>query len=193
MTKRPAGVLTPSQTRKRRRNGLSSSRAMLDSVQAPPDPTQGMTIWNYNVEKPGVARKSAIPLQPDASTVQREEPAMGEVIDKPTASSTRGRKPGWKQENGGTPLRREPESVLKTVYKTEGEERVGTCARVCQVSFLLFIPLIYYSLSSLRNTSSLQRTIGTVLRNIDRKSTGRGIMWVGGPSPHADGEPIGYL
>ena len=92
---------------------------MLDLVLVPPVTTKGMRIWHSNAESPHVVRQSVIPLQPDASTVQREDPALDEVISVPTAGSMQTRKPGRKQENG-----RESEPVFKTVYNTKGEERL---------------------------------------------------------------------
>ena len=79
MFKRPASTLTASQTRKRRRNGVSTSRAMLDLVETPLDLTQGMRVFHTNTEELGVARKSTIPLQLDTNEVQLEDPTLDEV------------------------------------------------------------------------------------------------------------------
>lgn len=100
MKKRPAGILTPAQTRKRKRNGISSSRAMLDSLEAPAS-IQGMRVWHSNIEEPRLVHESVITLQPDVSTstVKQDGPALYEDSGMPTAEPTRRRKRGRKKEN----------------------------------------------------------------------------------------------
>lgn len=103
-SKRHTGALTPAQTRKRRRNGVSLSRAMLSSVEAPA-PAHGMRVWHTNAENPRAVRKSVIPLQPDMNTVQQGH-TLGEVGDVPAANPGRRRKLRRKQENDSVSLPR---------------------------------------------------------------------------------------
>ena len=101
MNKCTSAGLTPSQARKRKWDGLSTSRAMLDKMAVPPGSAQGMRAWNANAEKPRVARQSVIPLKPEpaTSTVQQELHVLDEASSMPTAGPIRRRKRGRKREN----------------------------------------------------------------------------------------------
>jgi len=81
--------------------------------------------------------------------------------------------------------------TTKTVYNTKGEERLELVHEYSKC-------LVIYSGCPLltitpRNTSALHRNMGNILRNIDRKCAGRGIMWVTCLSPLTGRKPIGYL
>ena len=113
MTKRPTDALTPSQARKRRRNKLSASIAMLDSLRVSPGSAHSsahssahrMTIWNSNTEAPGVVRKSVIPLPTDTSTLQHKHPALEQADNPFVGIATR---PAWRQKQGSTRRKQAP-------------------------------------------------------------------------------------
>ena len=79
MFKRPASTPTTAQMRKRRKNGVTTSRTVLEPVETPPALTQGMRVWHINVKEPRVVRKSVIPLQPEVAGVQLEDQALDQV------------------------------------------------------------------------------------------------------------------
>lgn len=150
------GVLTPSQTRKRKRIGVTMSRAMLsDFLEAPPDPTQGMVVRSSNpVRNPCVIHKSFIPLPPDPSTVQQEDTTLDEACHVLSANPTRRRKPGRKQENDSVspqPASASANGAIRFVDERPGlgqppgtgSRRTDTAqwpSRVCLASALLPLP-----------------------------------------------------
>ena len=79
MFKRPANTLTAAQTRKRRRNGVSSSRTVLESAEVPSHPGQAMRVWKTNVGNHRATERSMIPLQPKASGAQPEDQTLDEA------------------------------------------------------------------------------------------------------------------
>lgn len=56
--------------------------------------------------------------------------------------------------------------------------------------FLLFCLFTHHHL---RNTSSLQKNISVILKNVEKKCAGKGIMWIACPNVAKDGKPVGYL
>jgi hypothetical protein len=89
MFKHPSSSLTHAQSRKRRRNGISSSGTELESEGIPPDLTQTMSVWHTNVGNSHV-RRSIIPLQVEASGVQLEDQTLdqaeGMIVEPDTAT-----------------------------------------------------------------------------------------------------------
>jgi hypothetical protein len=73
MSKHPASTLTVSQARKRKRNGVSASRAVLDSTGVPSASNQTMDVWNADANKLHEVQKSTIPLQSMASAARLED------------------------------------------------------------------------------------------------------------------------
>lgn len=87
MSKRCASKLAAPQTRKRRRNGVSLSPAVLDPTPIPPDLVQGMCIWHTNVGGALATRESVVPLQPERNQIQLDHLMLDEVNDKPTETT----------------------------------------------------------------------------------------------------------
>jgi len=82
MFKRRASKPPVTQTRKRRRNGISTSRAALELAETPLDlPQLGMRVWQTKAEEPRVVRKSVIPLQPTESVIQLEDLTLPQAED----------------------------------------------------------------------------------------------------------------
>ena len=88
MAKRHASTLTASQARKRKRNGVSASRSVLDSTDLPLDLDNTMCVWSSKAQNIRNRHKSLVPLQPEASNVQLEDLVLEQAEDIPTGSAT---------------------------------------------------------------------------------------------------------
>lgn len=105
MSKRTAGTLPTSKTRKRRRNGITSSSAVLEfKEEIPPDLTQGMRARETNAENPGVIPRSAIPLQREVNEVQPEGSSLYQPEDAPVETGQRKKKRDRKRVNNSVSL-----------------------------------------------------------------------------------------
>jgi len=94
MFKRRASKPSATQTQKRKKNGATSSCAVLEPTETPLDPPRlGMRIWQTKAEEPLVVRKSVIPLQPEESAIQLEDLTLPQAEDTvPEATTPVGQK-----------------------------------------------------------------------------------------------------
>ena len=97
MSKRPASKQGTS-TRKRKRNGLSYSRMLLDSVEIPPEPKPSMCVWEADPEDHHHLRVSAVHLQPQANNTYQEGLVLDQMED--VARSTLGPTKEKKKKKG---------------------------------------------------------------------------------------------
>ena len=99
MSKRPASKQGTS-TRKRKRNGLSYSRTVLDQVEIlpEPEPKPSMCLWEVDPEDRNHLRVSTVHLQPEATNTYQEGLILDQVED--VATSTPGATKKKKKKNG---------------------------------------------------------------------------------------------
>jgi hypothetical protein len=77
MSKRGPDGTRALKTRKRRKNGISTSSSVLDPVDTPPDKPQVMRIWNTNAEDPTTSRQSTVPIPSEPQIKEQNTEAGG--------------------------------------------------------------------------------------------------------------------
>ena len=76
MSKRGPGGTRVLNTRKRRKNGVSTSSSVLDLVDTPSDIPQVMRVWHTNAEDPTTSRQSAV-LIPSEPQIKEQNTEAG--------------------------------------------------------------------------------------------------------------------